>query len=149
MSIGGHAVAGARAAWAQAREPDERPRSPRGRRMAEHHEHQQAGMDLMGWVDRWASAGGRMDLSDRADAHHEHQRAVSRWVVGASVGGHRRAGWVACAEGPAAGRRAISRPADEHEGGRMSIGGPDGWRGIDEHRRAGSIRHLGGLRAGA
>ena len=55
MSIGGHAVAGARAAWAQAREPDERPR---GRRMAEHHEHQQAGMDLMGWVDRWASADG-------------------------------------------------------------------------------------------
>ena len=87
MSISGHAVAGARAAWAQpAREPDEHPRSPGGpsahrgedetpktspqmrapipvtdespggrtsarRRMAEHHEHQQAGMDLMGWVD--------------------------------------------------------------------------------------------------
>ena len=41
MSIGGRAVTGARAACAQlAREPDEHPRSPRGRRMAEHHEHQ-------------------------------------------------------------------------------------------------------------
>ena len=52
--------------------------------------------------------------SGLADAHHEHHQ----WV-GALVGGHRRAGWVACAEGPAAGQRAI-RPADEHEGGRMA-----------------------------
>ena len=50
-----------------------------------------------------------MGISGWADAHREHQRAVSRWVVGASVGGHRRAGWVACAEGPAAGRRMSMR----------------------------------------
>ena len=73
MIIRGRAVSGVRAACGGARLSQMSLCGALGRWMAEHHEHQQAGMDLLGWVDRWASAGGRMDLG-RASAGRQPAR---------------------------------------------------------------------------